>query len=182
MSRKAMPESLDYFLYQQLKDKLASGERLQTEEAVEAISRLARYPFTIRPGDWFTTRPAATEETRPTPRCREVLWCGSLDPDRKEGEDVIIASLPHNYTFGPVYSIDIRRHLGYWQMLVEVPSIANHALQDSQLKSFVIISHGVTQWARWQRNTGDPNSGGFNPFASSADSAGGDPGVTKGRS
>ena len=29
-----------------------------------------------------------------------------------------------------------------------------------QLKCFVIISNGITQWARWQCNTGDPRSHG----------------------
>ena len=65
-------------------------------------------------------------------------------------------------------------------MLVEVPSIINSAHLESQLTSFVIISHGVTQWARWQKNTGDPYEGGFHPFETSANSAGGDPGVRKG--
>ena len=92
-----------------------------------------------------------------------------------------MACLPHNYKMGPVYSVCVKKFRNSWQLLVEVPSIANVANPGSQLTSFVIISHGVTQWARWQRNTGDPNNGGFDPLAPGGGKAWarGDPGMVK---
>ena len=157
---------------------------------------MAKFPFTVQAGDWFKTRPSSTDPHKPSPRCREILNSEVLDPDlevrmakrprrstSKDGEDIIIASLPYNHTIGPVYSVSVRQHLRSWQMLVEVPSIANEAHQGSRLKCFVVISHGVTQWARWQRNTGDPKAGGFDPLAPNGGKewARGDPGMVKGR-
>ena len=194
INRKAIPKSLNYFLYTQLKNKLASGARINTDEAVEAISRLARFPCTIQPGDWFRTRPAGTEPHKPVPQCRELLVCERLEPELKvtsakrsrettsdDGEEVIVASLPHNHKIGPVYAVCVREYLRSWQMLVEVPSIANEARPEAQLTSWVIISHGITQWARWQRNTGDPLAGGFDPLAPDGGKrwARGDPGMEK---
>ena len=110
INKKAIPTSIDYLLYTQLKDKLDGSKRLKTEEAVEVISKLARFPFTVRPGDWFKTRPAGTDVRRPVPHCREILVCEALDSRLKvtsakrpredssdEAEEVITACLPHNY-------------------------------------------------------------------------------------
>ena len=122
---------------------------------------MARLPFTIRPGDWFKTRPPALDPNMPAPRCRESLtYVPRKGHPIKDREDRFTVQLPHNYKFGPVYSVSVRRYLGSWMMLVEVPSIFNEEDKDMQLKCFVIISNGVTQWARWQCNTGDPRSHG----------------------
>ena len=96
-------------------------------------------------------------------------------------EDMTIATLPYNHKFGPVFNVAIRNHYDAWQILVEAPSICNDVYGNSDLKVFVIISDGVTQWARWQGNTGDPRDGGFNPIPPEGDDsfARGDPGMVK---
>ena len=178
MNQKAIPSSINLMLYNQLLEKLAAGSQLNSQEAVETISRLAKFPFTIRPGDWFKTRPFGTSSHMPVPECREISIINAHKPrlgvtpakeshenSSEDTEEIITACLPHNYKIGPVYSVYVRKFANTWQMLVEVPSIANTACQGSRLKSFVIISHGITQWARWQGNTGDPKEGGFDPLA-----------------
>ena len=44
---------------------------LTLESAIEAVSSLARFPFFIKPGDHFKTRPDALDPLRPIPKCRE---------------------------------------------------------------------------------------------------------------
>ena len=116
-------------------------------------------------------------EREATPRIEE----GSESDDPSDDEDVTIATLPHNYKFGPVFNIAIRMKHEAWQLMVEVPSICNDLYEDSCIKVYVVISHGITQWARWQGNTGDPYDGGFNPIPPEGDDsfARGDPGMEK---
>ena len=77
-----MPPHLTFDIVSDIKEQLSkgTGNNLSLEQAIIKISRLARYPFAIAPGDWFTTRPQSIEHnSRPPPRCREYLW-RNLEP------------------------------------------------------------------------------------------------------
>ena len=91
INKKAMPEGLDHLLFNQSKDELKRGGVLQTEKAIETVSRLARFPSAIQPGDWFKTRPGSMDTKKPVPKCREILVCAKPDdgprgPRRKSQE------------------------------------------------------------------------------------------------
>ena len=126
---------------------------------------MARYPFTIEPGDWLITRPRSLDEKKPPPVCREFLW-GHLEPrilreSEKEADiwkkktSTLIATLPYNYVFGPVYRVSFHCEDGIWQLMVLVNSICSEVL-GGELLVWVTVSHGTTQWARWRAHTGDP--------------------------
>ena len=149
---------------------------LRASAVSPGFCRLARFPFTVRPGDWFKTRPNSVDVTKPVPRCREVEALTTFQPAREEtlakedqGGDVIVARLPTNYKFGPVFNVAVRNRYGVWQLLVEVPSICNDLNGGNNLRAFVVISNGITQWARWQCNTGDPIKGDSDPIPTDSD-------------
>ena len=64
---------------------------LSFEATLDKICMLARFPFTIGPGDWLVTRPRSLNERKPPPKCREMLW-SHLEPrvqkEDEKGEDV----------------------------------------------------------------------------------------------
>ena len=119
----------------------------------------------IEPGDWFITRPSSLREDQPPPKCREMLW-DHLEPRiAKEKEDeasiwkkkkcTLIATLPNNHTFGPVHRVSFQCVGDIWELMVYVPSICGEAVSSDKLMVWVTVSHGTTQWARWQAHTGD---------------------------
>ena len=98
--------------------------------------------------------------------CREILW-SHLEPRvAREDENeayiwkkktaTLIATLPYNHIFGPVHRVSFQCEGGIWQLMVLVPSICCEAPGAGKLMVWVTISHGTTQWARWQAHTGDP--------------------------
>ena len=156
---------MNHELYRSLTRRLNDTDprRLTSDVAAECVSRLARFPFEIRPGDWFTTRPKSRDPNRPSPRCREIYFKDERpmtnDPNPDEPtvfNKLTIATLPHNYTFGPVWDVGVNRVKGVWQIKVLVKSICCSIHGNGPLFVWVPISHGVTQWARWQKNIGNP--------------------------
>ena len=139
MNKASMPKQLNYKLYQNLKRQLAEAHSgwLTSSSGIEAVCRLARYPFTIRPGNWLTTRPQTGYPSRPAPRCREILFKDSPLmggqvtvqgltqnlADDNPLDRVKVSKLPYNYTFGPVHNVAFWRHEGIWQVIVEVKAI-----------------------------------------------------------
>ena len=67
VNKRAMPENLSYFLYKQIEQQMRETKKswLTSEAAIESICRLARFPFPVRPGDWFKTRPASMDPKTP---------------------------------------------------------------------------------------------------------------------
>ena len=53
--------------------------------------------------------------------------------------------------------VSIRAMLDTWLIVVKDPSIYNTVREGCKLHVWVQVSWGVTQWARWQKNTGDPD-------------------------
>ena len=76
--------------------------------------------------------------------------------DDEPRDRLTVSKLPYNYTFGPIYSVAIRRYKGIWQVIVEVETIYVLHAGSRPFLVWVPISQGVTQWARWTKNTGDP--------------------------
>ena len=70
----------------------------------------------------------------------------------------MIATLPYNHIFGPVHRVSFHCEEGIWQLMVLVTSICCEAIGGHKLKVWVTVSHGTTQWARWQAHTGDPTN------------------------
>ena len=68
----------------------------------------------------------------------------------------MVATLPYNHIFGPVHRVSFHQEDGIWQLLVLVTSIFCDQVGGEKLKVWVTVSHGTTQWARWQTYTGDP--------------------------
>ena len=119
-NKNEAPSHITFDILSLIKRELAGVEdrMLSLPQALTKLSILARFPFTIEPGDWFTTRPASLDKGRPAPKCREFLW-SHLEPavprDRedpeifwRENKVSVIATLPANYTFGPVYRVTYR--------------------------------------------------------------------------
>ena len=62
-----------YDIFVALKKELNAhgpGKTLSFDNTIEKICIMARYPFTIEPGDWLVTRPRYLDERKPPPVCR----------------------------------------------------------------------------------------------------------------
>ena len=159
-----------YDIFVSLKKQLKSHggpKQLSFEDTIEKICVMARFPFTIKPGDWLMSRPRSINERKPPPRCREILW-DHLEPrvakeNEKPGDlwrkktSTLIATLPYNYLLGPVRRVSFQCEDGIWQLMVQLNSICANRV-GGELLVWVTISSGTTQWARWHVHTGDPSS------------------------
>ena len=116
----AIPENVNILLHDQYEVATRRSQRLQSQQAIEHVSRMARFPFPVKPGDYFVTRPPSSNWKKPTPRCREMIaWeLETRTEQEKLPKDQFIAVLPHNHRFGPVISVFVHRAHGTWMLMV----------------------------------------------------------------
>ena len=80
IQKKIREGEFSYDIFVAIKKQLKAhgpGRTLSLGDTIERICMMARYPFTIEPGDWLITRPRSLNEKRPPPLCRETLWGSS---------------------------------------------------------------------------------------------------------
>ena len=73
IQKKIREGEFSYDIFVAIKKQLKAhgpGKTLSSEDTIERICMMARYPFTIEPGDWLITRPRSLNERKPPPLCR----------------------------------------------------------------------------------------------------------------